>query len=298
LCWRSGMATAACGRAGLTLCSLAADCGKRRAAVADFRYFHGMQWIPHAVLVASMWCTAVVASPPQARATAPHSLDATRAALDAARARVREQSSTYHDPVGPRTWIDGARLWYCETARDGARRWWLVDASAKGDAVKVPLFDHAAAAEALAKAGRARGPGRLPVREIAVERTGDGASVRVALEGLEQPLAFALGASPLRPEPRRLRSRNPSTRSTRPPPRRRKGRRPRRAQRPRSSLPRRNPRHPRPRRRVLKRTTPRPPRSPRRLRPKRPRLPMRQRPGSSSLMVSRRARPAAASSTP
>jgi hypothetical protein len=155
-----------------------------------------MQWIPHAVLVASMWCTAVVASPPQARATAPHSLDATRAALDAARARVREQSSTYHDPVGPRTWIDGARLWYCETARDGARRWWLVDASAKGDAVKVPLFDHAAAAEALAKAGRACGPGRLPVREIAVERTGDGASVRVALEGLEQPLAFALGGKP------------------------------------------------------------------------------------------------------
>ena len=162
-----------------------------------------MQWIPHAVLVASMWCTAVVAAPPQAWVTAPqawvappHSLDATRAALDAARARIREQSSKYHDPVGPRTWIDGARLWYCETTRDGARRWWLVDASAKGEAVKVPLFDHAAAAEALAKVGRACEPARLPVREIAVERTDDGASVRVALEGLEQPLVFALGGKP------------------------------------------------------------------------------------------------------
>ena len=50
-------------------------------------------------------------------------LDAMRARIDAARARIDAQTRLYHDPVGPRTWIDGARFWFCETDRGGARRW-------------------------------------------------------------------------------------------------------------------------------------------------------------------------------
>ena len=83
-------------------------------------------------------------------------LDAMRERLDAARARISAQTRLYHDPVGPRTWIDGSRLWYCESARDGARRWWLVDAGKEGAAARMPLFDHAALP--------------APVREVAVGR--------------------------------------------------------------------------------------------------------------------------------
>ncbi|MCX5650574.1 MAG: prolyl oligopeptidase family serine peptidase [Planctomycetota bacterium] len=148
-----------------------------------------MKWMQSAVIAVSSWCMAAAAAPP-------HSLESTRDALDAARTRIGAQVAKYHDPVGPRTWIDGTRLWYCETAKDGARRWWLVDAAKSGDAAKAPLFDHASAADALAKAGRPCAADRLPVREVKVEREGAGASVRVALEGLEQPLAFALGGTP------------------------------------------------------------------------------------------------------
>ena len=132
-----------------------------------------------------------------------HALDAFRARLDAARARIDAQTRLYHDPVGPRTWIDGARLWFCESARDGTRRWWLVDARKEGAAAKVPLFDHAAA-----------GGG---VRAVAVEN----GRVIVSVEGREAPLVFALeGGAPLeadaeaakalelRISPERVRSRN------------------------------------------------------------------------------------------
>jgi dipeptidyl aminopeptidase/acylaminoacyl peptidase len=132
---------------------------------------------------------------------APHSLEETRAALDAARARIGAQTAQYHDPVGPRTWIDGTRLWFAETTRDGARRWWLVDAGKSGDAAKSPLFDHAAAARLLADLGRDVSADRLPVRGLVVAPprgglpapAGDGARVVVSLEGLEAPLVFALG---------------------------------------------------------------------------------------------------------
>jgi dipeptidyl aminopeptidase/acylaminoacyl peptidase len=130
-------------------------------------------------------------------------LPAMRVAIDAARARIGAQAAEYHDPVGPRTWIDGARLWYAESARDGARRWWLVDASQTGDAARVPLFDHAAAAAALAGAGREAAPDRLPVRGVAVEpaRGGAPARVAVALDGLDAPLVFALGGGRLADDP-------------------------------------------------------------------------------------------------
>ena len=148
-----------------------------------------MKWMQSAVIAVSSWCMAAAAAPP-------HSLESTRDALDAARTRIGAQVAKYHDPVGPRTWIDGTRLWYRETAKDGARRWWLIDAAKSGDAAKAPLFDHAAAADAVAKAGRPCAADRLPVREVKVELAAGGASVRVALEGLEQPLAFALGGTP------------------------------------------------------------------------------------------------------
>ena len=77
--------------------------------------------------------------------------------MSAARARIDAQVKLYHDPVGPRTWIDGTRLWYCETPAGGARRWWLVDAGKQGAAAREPLFDHAALPAA--------------AREVAVEGT-------------------------------------------------------------------------------------------------------------------------------
>ncbi|MFM2163658.1 MAG: hypothetical protein RL325_95 [Planctomycetota bacterium] len=101
-------------------------------------------------------------------------LDAMRERLDAARARISAQTRLYHDPVGPRTWIDGSRLWYCESARDGVRRWWLVDAGKEGAAARMPLFDHAALP--------------APVREVAV----DEARVIVAVEGRDEPFVFDL----------------------------------------------------------------------------------------------------------
>ena len=108
------------------------------------------------------------------------SLDAMRDRLAAARARIDAQTRLYHDPVGPRTWIDGARLWYCESQRDGARRWWLVDATKDGAAAKVPLFDHAAVQGA--------------VRAVVVE----GGRVIVSVEGVDRPLVFDLaGGAPV-----------------------------------------------------------------------------------------------------
>ena len=107
------------------------------------------------------------------------SLDDMRGRIEAARARIDAQTRLYHDPVGPRTWIDGARLWFCETHRDGARLWWLVDATKEGPAAKVPLFDHAAVKGA--------------VRAVAVE----GGRVIVSVEGAEQPIVFDLaGGAP------------------------------------------------------------------------------------------------------
>ena len=120
-----------------------------------------------------------------------------RERIAAARARIDAQTKLYHDPVGPRTWIDGSRLWYCETAKDGARRWWLVNASVNatkdgtgkdGTGAKTPLFDHAAAAAAAKCAAD-----RLPVKGVAVE----GGRVIVSLEGVDKPLMFDLaGGAP------------------------------------------------------------------------------------------------------
>ena len=109
------------------------------------------------------------------------SLEEMRARVAAANARIDAQTRLYHDPVGPRTWIDGARLWFCESPREGVRRWWLVDARKEGAAAKVPLFDHAAV-------------GGASVRAVAVE---DG-RVIVSVEGRETPMVFALeGGAPL-----------------------------------------------------------------------------------------------------
>ncbi|MFM7050916.1 MAG: prolyl oligopeptidase family serine peptidase [Planctomycetota bacterium] len=116
------------------------------------------------------------------------SLDSTRAALDAARARVAAQVAAFHDPVGPRTWIDGSRLWYAETARDGARRWWLCDASREHADSRAPLFDHAAVAAVL---GGAIAADRLPVRGVSV----DGSRVAIALEGRDEAVVCALGGA-------------------------------------------------------------------------------------------------------
>ncbi|MDI9403916.1 MAG: prolyl oligopeptidase family serine peptidase [Limnohabitans sp.] len=113
-------------------------------------------------------------------ATAFPSAETMRSRLDAARARIASQTAQYHDPVGPRTWIDGTRLWYCETARDGARRWWLVDARKEG---KTPLFNHDDAASVTRSASD-----RLPVKTIAVE----GDMVVVSFESLSEPLLFDL----------------------------------------------------------------------------------------------------------
>ena len=122
-------------------------------------------------------------------------LDAMRASLEAARARIRAQESQYHDPMGAHRWIDGSRLWYVETARDGARRWWLADASKAPGAARTPLFDHTAAAAALAVEGRAApAADRLPVRAVAVE---DGRVV-VSVEGRQEPLVFDLAGGPPR----------------------------------------------------------------------------------------------------
>jgi len=110
------------------------------------------------------------------RAPGDRSLDAMRARVAEARARIDAQVRLYHDPVGPRTWIDGSRLWFCESPREGGRRWWLVDARLDGAAAKVPLFDHAAC-------------GGAEVRAVAVEE----GRVIVSVEGRERPMVFALG---------------------------------------------------------------------------------------------------------
>ena len=136
------------------------------------------------------------------------SLEEMRARMSAARARIDAQVKLYHDPVGPRTWIDGTRLWYCETPAGGARRWWLVDAEQQGAAARMALFDHAALP--------------APAREVAVE----GTRVIVTVEGRDEPFVFDLaGGAPrvgdasdaralelrLSPEPRRSRRNGPSS---------------------------------------------------------------------------------------
>ena len=118
--------------------------------------------------------------------------------IDAARARIAAQVAQYHDPVGPRTWIDGARLWYVESSRDGARRWWLCDATKTGAEARVPLFDHAAVAALVAAVGDVA-PDRphdqlhdqIPVRGVSVSND----RVAIALEGREQPVVCALGGA-------------------------------------------------------------------------------------------------------
>jgi dipeptidyl-peptidase 4 len=129
----------------------------------------------------------------------PHSLEDVRAALDAARVRIGGQVAQHHDPIGPRIWIDGTRLWYREEARDGTRRWWLVDAAKQGAHAKTPLFDHAAVARELATAGRTASESRLPVKDVSVVDADGGVSVRIVLDGMEQPIVQRLdgdGASP------------------------------------------------------------------------------------------------------
>ena len=118
---------------------------------------------------------------------APRGLPSTVAALDAARTRIGAQTALYHDPVGPREWIDGARLWYAESQRDGTRRWWLCDARREGADARVALFDHAAVAGLVGANADAT---RLPVRGVSVA----GDRVAIALEGREAPVVCALGA--------------------------------------------------------------------------------------------------------
>ena len=140
-------------------------------------------------------------------------LDAMRQRLDAARARIDAQTRLYHDPVGPRTWIDGSRLWYRESQRDGERRWWVVDARVGG---RAPLFDHDAAAAALPRVdGGPVSPTRLPVKGIVVEpdaaggkraageqrvageQRAAGGIVVVSFESVEQPMVFDLASGAL-----------------------------------------------------------------------------------------------------
>ncbi|MFM7259206.1 MAG: hypothetical protein ACKO3W_01255, partial [bacterium] len=145
-------------------------------------------------IAAAISCFAACAAA-GAPASEESSLHAMRARIESAQARIGAQTALYHDPVGPRTWIDGSRLWYCETTRHGARQWWLADASKEGDAARIPLFDHVAAAAALAGDGRAApAPDQLSVRAVAVE----GARVIVSLEGRETPLVFDLSGGPPR----------------------------------------------------------------------------------------------------
>ena len=118
-----------------------------------------------------------------------HSLDALRTRIAAARARIDAQTKLYHDPVGPRTWIDGARLWYAESSPSGERRWWLVDARAEGAAARRPLFDHDEAARLLPPPdGGAVSAARLPVQGVAVEN----GMVVVSFESVERPKVFDL----------------------------------------------------------------------------------------------------------
>jgi len=135
-----------------------------------------------AALAVLVLCSSVLSPPPK------DSLDSTRSAIAAARARIEKQVAAYHDPVGPRTWIDGSRLWYAETSRDGARRWWLCDAACERGDARVPLFDHAAVATVL---GGAVAADRLPVRGVAV----DGSRVAIALEGRDAPVVCAVGGA-------------------------------------------------------------------------------------------------------
>ncbi len=143
------------------------------------------------VVTALMAAHVLVVEPAIADGT---TLEDMRARIAEARDRIEAQTRLYHDPVGAKTWIDGSRLWYCETSADGERRWWLVDAGAHGVAAKAPLFDHEAAARSLAAAtGRPAPSDRLPVRGVSVEK----GVVVVGMEGLERPLAFDLaGGAP------------------------------------------------------------------------------------------------------
>ena len=143
-----------------------------------------------ALVVASRASSAVTHPTTESRTT----IGNVRDEIDAARARIAALVAQYHDPVGPRTWIDGARLWYVESSRDGARRWWLCDATKTGAEARVPLFDHAAVAALVAAVGDAapdRLHDRLPVRGLSVSND----RVAIALEGREQPVVCALGGA-------------------------------------------------------------------------------------------------------
>ena len=135
-----------------------------------------------ALVVASRAASAVTHLSTESRVT----FGNVRDEIDAARERIAAQVAQYHDPVGPRTWIDGARLWYVESSRDGARRWWLCDATKSGAEARVPLFDHGAVAALLGVAAD-----RLPVRGVSVAND----RVAIALEGREQPVVCALGGA-------------------------------------------------------------------------------------------------------
>ncbi len=151
---------------------------------------------PFAALIALV---GVIASPLLTPRAADTSLEDTRQALAAVRTRAAEFSKLYHDPVGPRSWIDSARLWYCTTSVDGARQWWLVDAAAQGDATRVPLFDHAEVAEAAQKVrgvnGGAVTADRLPIRQVKVSGSEVELVLEGVLEGIEAPLVRALPAA-------------------------------------------------------------------------------------------------------
>jgi dipeptidyl aminopeptidase/acylaminoacyl peptidase len=105
-----------------------------------------------------------------------------RQRMDEARGRIEASTRCFHDPIGTRTWIDGSRLWFAETSREGMRRWWLVDATKVGDSAKKPLFDQSSL--------------RGTVREVVVA---DGRVVVVCdIDGREEHFAFELaGGAPL-----------------------------------------------------------------------------------------------------
>ena len=127
-----------------------------------------------------------------ASALAQRSLDSVRARISQARSRIEAQTKLYRDPVGPCTWIDGSKLWYCETAADGERRWWLVDARAAG---KSPLFNHEEASFFVAPPvnGAFVSPARLPVQGVVVE----GGMVIVSFEKVDHPMVFDLATGRL-----------------------------------------------------------------------------------------------------
>ena len=139
-------------------------------------------------------CAMNALAAPQDAAPSLRTLDDVAAAMHAAHARIRAAVSLYHDPVGPRTWIDGSRLWYCLSTREGDRAWWIADSTKTGSDALSPLFDHDAAAAHLTMVlGRDVSALKLPVRAVEAFAS----HVRVTFEGVEVPVEFDFGGDVL-----------------------------------------------------------------------------------------------------